>query len=142
MKTYMAKKDEVKRAYFVADASGKVLGHLATKVATILSGKHKPIYTPHVDTGDFVTVLNADKVCVTGKKRFDKIYRRYSGYQSGLKEINFDTLIKRKPKEIIRLAVKNMLPKSKLGKKMLNKLKLYIASEKPSLPKNIKTIAI
>lgn len=142
MKTYMAKNEEVKREYFIADAHGKVLGRLATRIATVLSGKHKPIYTPHIDTGDYVIVLNADKIRVTGKRQFDKIYRRYSGYPSGLKEVNFDTLLKRKPRDIIRLAVKNMLPKSKLGKKMLKKLKLYIASEKPSLPRKTKEIVI
>jgi large subunit ribosomal protein L13 len=142
MKTYMAKKNEVKRNYFIADANGKVLGRLATKVATILRGKHKPLYTPHVDTGDYVIILNADKIRVTGEKRFNKVYRRYSGYPSGLKEVNFDTQLQKRPKDIIRHAVKNMLPKSKLGKRMLKKLKLYMASEKPSLPKNIKEIAI
>ena len=138
----MVKKGDVKREYFVADARGKVLGRLATKVATLLSGKHKPIYTPHVDTGDYIIVVNADKVHITGKKRSDKIYKRYSGYPSGLKEINLETLLKRKPKDIIRLAVKNMLPKSKLGRKMLKKLKLYTASEKPKLPKNVKEMAM
>lgn len=142
MKTYMAKKEDVKREWFVADARGKVLGRLATRVATILSGKHKPMYTPHVDTGDYVIVLNADRIHVTGKKKTDKIYMRYSGYPSGLKKMNFETLLKRKPKDILGLAVKNMLPKSKLGKKMFKKLKLYIASEKPNLPKGIKEIKI
>lgn len=142
MKTYMAKTKEVKRKYFVANARDKVLGRLATRIATVLSGKHKPIYTPHVDTGDYVIVLNADRIRVSGKKLFDKIYKSYSGYPSGLKEINLETLLKRKPKDVVRLAVKNMLPKSKLGKKMLKKLKLYIASEKPALPKETKEIVI
>ena len=142
MKTYMAKEKDIKRHYFVADAHDKVLGRLATRVATVLSGKHKPIYTPHVDTGDYVIVLNADKVRVTGKKMSDKIYKRYSGYPGGLKEIKFETLLDRHPKDIIRLAVKNMLPKSKLGKKMIKKLQLYIASEKPNLPKNAKEMAV
>lgn len=142
MKTYMAKKEDVLRAWFVADADGKVLGRLATRVATILAGKHKPIYTPHVDTGDYVIVLNADRIRVTGKRRTDKIYRRYSGYPGGLKEMNFETLLERKPKEIVKLAVKNMLPKSKLGRKMFKKLKLYTASEKPNLPKGAKEMAL
>jgi len=142
MKTYTAKKEDIKREYFIADANDKVLGRLATKIATILSGKHKAIYTPHVDTGDCIIVLNTDKIRLTGKKRFGKIYRRYSGYPDGLKEIDFDTLIKRKPKDIVRLAVKNMLPKSKLGRKMLKKLRLYISTEKPSLPKSAKSIEI
>ena len=142
MKTYMAKEKDVKKQYFVADASGKILGRLATKVATVLSGKHKPMYTPHVDTGDYVIVLNTDKILVTGRKRTDKIYRRYSGYPSGLKEMNFETLFNHKPKDIVRLAVKNMLPKNKLGKRMLGKLSLYVASEKPNLPKKVKKIEI
>jgi len=142
MKTYMAKKGEIKRQWFVADANEKVLGRVATRVAVILSGKHKPTYTPHVDTGDFVIVLNADRVRVTGKRRTDKIYRTYSGYPGGLKEMNFETLMQRKPKEAVKLAVKNMLPKSKLGKKMFKKLRLYTQSEKPNVPKGAKEIAI
>jgi len=142
MKTYMAKREEIKREYFVTDAEDKVIGRLATKAAIILSGKHKSIYTPHVDTGDYIIVLNADKIRVTGKKLFDKIYKRYSGYPGGLKQINFNTMLKRKPKDIIRLAVKNMLPKNKLGKKMLKRLKLYVASEKTNIPKTAKEITI
>jgi len=142
MKTYIAKNEEIKRKTFIVNAEDKVLGRFATKVATTLSGKNKPIYTPHVDTGDYVIVINADKVRVTGKKRDEKMYQRYSGYPSGLKEMNFATVLERRPKDIIRLAVKNMLPKSKLGKKILKKLTLYITSEKPSLPKSAKEIAI
>ncbi|MEA3305708.1 MAG: 50S ribosomal protein L13 [Candidatus Omnitrophota bacterium] len=142
MKTYAAKSKEVKRNYFVANADGKVLGRLAARVAVILSGKHKPVYTPHVDTGDYVVIINADKVKVTGKKAVDKIYRRYSGYPGGLKELNFETLLKKRPRDIIRLAVKNMLPKNKLARKMLRKLKLYVASEKPVLPKKAKQVTI
>ena len=142
MQTYMAKNEDVKRKFFVADANDKILGRLATKIATILSGKHKPIYTPHVDTGDYVIVVNADKIRVTGKKRTEKTYDSYSGYPSGLRRLDFETFIKRKPKDVVRLAVKNMLPKSKLGKKMLKKLKLYTASEKPNVPKVAKEIAV
>jgi large subunit ribosomal protein L13 len=119
-----------------------VLGRLATKIATILSGKHKPIYTPHIDTGDYVIVLNADKIRLTGKKRFSKIYKRYSGYPGGLRIIDFDTLLKKRPKDIVRLAVKNMLPKNRLGRKMIKKLQLYIAAEKPGLPKSAKAITL
>ncbi len=142
MKTYMAKKGEIKKEWFVADADGKVLGRLATRVATVLCGKHKPAYTPHVDTGDFVIVLNADRIRVTGKRRTDKIYRTYSGYPGGQKEMNFETLMQKKPKEAVSLAVQRMLPKSKLGRKMFKKLKLYTASEKPNVPKNAIEIAI
>ena len=142
MKTYMAKKGEIKRAWFVANADGAVLGRLATRVATILTGKHKPVYTPHVDTGDYVIILNADKIHVTGNRRTDKMYSRYSGYPGGLRRINFETLMQHKPKEVVRLAVKNMLPKSKLGKDMFKKLKLYKASEKPNVPKGAKEMKI
>ena len=138
----MVKNSEVKRKLFVADAKDMVLGRLATRIATVLSGKHKPIYTPNVDTGDYVIVVNADKIRVTGKKRTEKTYQSYSGYPGGLKELDFDTTMKRKPREIVRLAVKNMLPKSKLGKKMLKKLRLYVSSEKPKLPKGAKEIVI
>ena len=142
MNTYSAKAKDVKRDYFVANAEGKILGRLATRIATILAGKHKVIYTPHVDTGDFVIVLNADRIKVTGKKPTEKIYARYSGYPSGLREWNFEKMLQRKPKDIVRLAVKRMLPHNRLGEKMLRKLRLYIASEKPELPKKAKEITI
>jgi large subunit ribosomal protein L13 len=140
MNTYSAKAKDVKRDYFVANAEGKVLGRLATRIASILAGKHKVIYTPHVDTGDFVIVVNADKIKVTGKKSTEKIYASYSGYPGGLKERNFETMLARKPKDIMRLAVKRMLPHTRLGEKMLRKLRLYTASEKPELPKKAKEI--
>ncbi len=142
MKTYMAKKDEIERNFYVADADSKVLGRLATRIATILSGKHKPCYTPHVDLGDYVIVLNADKVRLTGKKALVKTYARYSGYPGGYKEVPFATMQSRKPKEIVRLAVKRMLPKNRLGTKMLRKLKLYTTSENPSVPKGAKEIRV
>ena len=140
MKSFLEKNETVQRNWRVIDADGAVLGRLAVKVAMTLMGKDKPTYTPHVDTGDRVIVLNADKIRVTGNKLADKMYKRYSGYPSGLKEVNLATLLERKPKDVLMLAVKNMLPKSKLGKKMLKKLKLYIASEKPNLPKSAKEI--
>lgn len=142
MNTYSAKAKDVKKEYFIANADGKILGRLASRIAAILAGKHKPIYTPHVDTGDFVIVLNADKIKVTGKKATEKIYSSYSGYPGGLKETNFDTMLKRKPKDIIRLAVKRMLPHSRLGEKMLRKMSLYTAAEKPALPKIAKDVTI
>jgi len=142
MNTYSAKVKDVKRDYFVANADGKILGRLATRIAAILAGKHKVIYTPHVDTGDFVIVLNADRIKVTGKKPVEKIYARYSGYPGGLREWNFEKMLTRKPKDIIRLAVKRMLPHTRLGDKMLRKLRLYRASEKPELPKKAKEITI
>jgi len=142
MKTRLVKDKEVKRNTLVADADNKILGRLATRLAVVLSGKHKTIYTPNTDTGDYVVVLNADKVRVSGNKGAAKIYRTYSGYPSGLKESSFEELMEKKPRDIIRIAVKNMLPKSKLGRRMLKKMRLYVSSEKPNLPKNAKAIKI
>lgn len=140
--TYSAKAKDVKRGYFIANADGKVLGRLASRIAAVLAGKHKAIYTPHVDTGDYVIVVNADKIKVTGKKAEEKIYASYSGYPGGLKETNFNTMLKRKPKDIMRLAVQRMLPHNRLGEKMIRKMRLYVAAEKPELPKNAKAITL
>ncbi len=129
MKTYMAKPEEVVRKWYLIDAKGKVLGRLATRIAMILKGKTKAIYTPHVDTGDQVVVINASEVAVTGRKLEQKLYRRYSGYPGGLKEENLETMLKRKPEEVIMRAVKGMLPHNKLGRKMLKKLKVYKGPE-------------
>jgi large subunit ribosomal protein L13 len=125
MTTYSAKPDSVKRDWYVVDASGKVLGRLATEIARRLRGKHKPEFTPNVDTGDYVVVINANKVQVTGKKGTDKMYYRYSGYQSGLKVASVNELRARKPQRIIEEAVRGMLPKTPLGRAMLRKLKVY-----------------
>lgn len=125
MTTYSAKPASVKRDWYVVDASGKVLGRLATEVARRLRGKHKPEFTPNVDTGDYVVVINASKVQVTGKKGTDKKYYRYSGYQSGLKVASVNELRARKPQRIIEEAVRGMLPKTPLGRAMLRKLKVY-----------------
>ncbi len=125
MTTYSAKPDSVKRDWYVVDASGKVLGRLATEVARRLRGKHKPEFTPNVDTGDYIVVINASKVQVTGKKGTDKKYYRYSGYQSGLKVASVNELRARKPQRIIEEAVRGMLPKTPLGRAMLRKLKVY-----------------
>ncbi len=129
MKTFSAKPAEVTRDWFVIDAAGKTLGRMATEIALRLRGKHKPEYTPHVDTGDYIVVINAEKVVVTGKKTTDKIYRSYSGYVGGLKEISFDKLQQRAPERIVELAVKGMLPKNPLGRAMYRKLKVYAGSE-------------
>lgn len=129
MKTFSAKPAEVTRDWFVVDAAGKTLGRMATEIALRLRGKHKPEYTPHVDTGDYIVVINAEKVVVTGKKTTDKIYRSYTGYIGGLKEISFDKLQQRAPERIIELAVKGMLPKNPLGRAMYRKLKVYAGSE-------------
>jgi len=131
MKTYLAKKGEVERKWYVVDASDKIVGRLATKIATILRGKHKPVYTPHVDTGDFVIVVNAEKIKFTGTKLEKKIYYRHTGYIGGLKETPAKKMLEKKPEEIIRLAVKGMLPKGRLGRRLLKKLKVYRGSEHP-----------
>ena len=131
MKTFSAKKEETQHDWVLIDADGKTLGHLATQIAHRLRGKHKPTFTPHVDTGDFIVVINSEKVRLTGKKLSDKKYYNYSGYPGGLKEINAETLLKKKPTEILRRAVKGMLPKNKLGRAIINKLKLYAGSNHP-----------
>jgi len=129
MGTYSAKPSEVKRDWFVVDAEGKALGRLASEIASRLRGKHKPIYTPHIDTGDYIVVINADKVAVTGKKFTDKIYYKHTGFIGNLKSISFDKLQAKAPERIIELAVKGMLPKGPLGREMYRKLKVYAGPE-------------
>ena len=131
MKTYSAKESDVKREWFIVDAQGKVLGRVASEVARRLRGKHKPIYTPHVDTGDFVVVVNADKISLTGKKLTDKIYYRHSGYPGGLTSTPAGKMLKEKPERLLHLAVRGMLPKNSLGRRMLKKLKVYTGEEHP-----------
>lgn len=131
MKTYQAKKEEVEHQWYLVDAEGKVLGRLATELAKILRGKNKPIYTPHVDTGDFVIVVNAGKVALTGKKMKDKIYYHHTGYPGGIREMTAEKLLAKKPTEMIRIAVKGMLPKNSLGRQMIQKLKLYAGAKHP-----------
>ncbi len=128
MKTYMANSNTVERKWYVVDAKGKTLGRLSSEIAKILRGKHKPTYTPHVDTGDFVIVINAEQVAITGNKAEQKLYRSHSKYPGGLKEITFDQLMDKKPTEAIMQAVKGMLPKNSLGRQMLKKLKVYAGS--------------
>jgi large subunit ribosomal protein L13 len=125
MRTYSAKPHAVNHDWFVVDATGKTLGRLASEVARRLRGKHKPEYTPHVDTGDYIIVVNADKVQVTGNKATDKMYHHHTGYIGNLKSINFEKLQERKPGRVIELAVKGMLPKNTLGRAMYRKLKVY-----------------
>ncbi|MDH3311069.1 MAG: 50S ribosomal protein L13 [Gammaproteobacteria bacterium] len=125
MKTFSAKKETVKRDWYVIDATGKVLGRVATEVARRLRGKHKAEYTPHVDTGDYIIIINAGKLQVTGKKSRDKIYNRYSGYQGGLKASSFQDMMKKSPAKVIETAVRGMLPKNPLGRQMFRKLKVY-----------------
>ncbi len=131
MKTFSAKPDSVQRDWYVVDATGKTLGRLASEIATRLRGKHKPEYTPHVDTGDYIVVVNAEKVHVTGNKASDKIYYRHSGFPGGLKTTNFQMLIEKQPQRAIELAVKGMMPRNPLGRAMLGKLKVYAGSEHP-----------
>jgi large subunit ribosomal protein L13 len=128
-KTYLAKKEDIKRIWYLVDAKDKILGRLAAKVAVILRGKHKAIFTPNIDTGDGVIVINASKIRVTGRKLRDKVYRRYSGYPGGLKEIPLEVLLEKKPEVVIRLAVRRMLPGGPLGRDMLKKLKVYPAQK-------------
>jgi len=129
--SFIAKPQEVVHKWFVIDAEGKTLGRLASEVASILRGKKKPIYTPHVDTGDYVIVINAELVEVTGKKRQEKIYKRHTGYPGGLREITFEKLQAKNPEEIIRHAVKGMMPDGRLGRQMFKKLKIYAGAEHP-----------
>ncbi len=131
MKTTLLNKKDVKRKYFLLDAEGKILGRFATQVALILSGKRKVSHTPSVDDGDFAIVVNAAKVAVTGRKLEDKTYKRYTGYPSGLRTKNLETLLETKPTEAVRHAVKGMLPKNKLGSRMITRLKIYAGPEHP-----------
>ncbi|MCT4597424.1 MAG: 50S ribosomal protein L13 [Vallitalea sp.] len=129
MKTFMPKADAIDRKWYVVDAEGQTLGRLSSEVAKVLIGKNKPIYTPHVDTGDHVVIINADKVVLTGKKLDQKLYRYHTGHPGGLKEIKYKDMMKNKPEEVVMHAVKGMLPKNKLGRKMLKKLRVYRGSE-------------
>ncbi|GMV66235.1 MAG: 50S ribosomal protein L13 [Candidatus Omnitrophica bacterium] len=127
-KTHYTKPDEVDQQWYVVDAAGKVLGRLATEIARVLRGKHKPTFSPSVDTGDFVIVLNADQVVLTGRKADAKVYRTYSGYPGGLKEIPYRLMLQKHPERIIEAAVKGMLPKNRLGRAQMRKLKVYNGS--------------
>ena len=127
----MAKANEVERKWYVIDAEGKVLGRLASEIASVLRGKRKPIFTPHVDCGDFVIVINADKVVLTGDKLNQKIHAYHTGYPGGRKEVVYAEMMAKRPEKVIELAVKGMLPKSRLGKQMIKKLKVYAGAEHP-----------
>lgn len=129
--TYMATPADMQRQWYVVDASGQTLGRLAAKVAAVLRGKHKPTFTPHIDSGDFVIVVNADKIQLTGKKMDDKIYFRHTGYLGGVKQFSARWMIANRPARVIELAVKGMLPKNRLGRKMFRKLKVYAGPEHP-----------
>jgi large subunit ribosomal protein L13 len=131
MKTYSAKSGEVNQEWFVVDATDKTLGRLASEIALRLRGKHKPEYTPHIDTGDYIVVVNAEKVRVTGAKSTDKMYHHHTGYPGGLKSYSFEKLIERAPERVLQRAVKGMLPRNPLGRAMFKKLKVYSGSEHP-----------
>ena len=133
MKTYSVKKSDIERQWHVIDASGKVLGRLATQVAGLLMGKHKPMFSRHLDTGDFVVVINADKVRLTGNKARQKVYYRHSGYPGGLKSVSFEKMMQTHPTRIIEHAVKGMLPHNRLGASMMKKLKVYTGDSHPHL---------
>lgn len=131
MRTFTAKTKDIEREWFVVDAEGQTLGRLASRIAPILRGKHKPIYTPHMDCGDYVIVINADKVRVTGRKLDQKMYYRHSGYPGGLKSISLRDQLAKHPERVIEAAVKGMLPKNKLGRRMFKKLKVYTGDSHP-----------
>ena len=142
MKTYSAKPHEVEQNWLLVDADGQTLGRMASGIATRLRGKHKAEYTPHVDTGDYVVVINAEKVKVTGNKATDKIYHSHSGYPGGLKSISFETLQERSPEKVIKLAVKGMLPRTPLGRAMFKKLKVYAGTDHPHGAQQPKTVTL
>ncbi len=142
MKTFVAKEQEVHKKWYLVDAEDKILGRLATQIATRLRGKHKPIFTPHADTGDFVVVVNAEKVALSGKKWDKKIYYRHSGYIGGLKEISARKLLEKKPEDVLRFAVRGMLPKNSLGRRQLKKLKIYVGPENPHEAQQLEALEI
>ncbi|HJL81892.1 MAG TPA: 50S ribosomal protein L13 [Gammaproteobacteria bacterium] len=129
MKTFSAKHDEVERHWYLVDATNKTLGRLSTEIASRLRGKHKPIYTPHVDTGDYIVVVNASKIRVTGNKMTDKVYYKHSGYIGNMKSMNLETMLEKNPERVIMKSVKGMLPKNKLGNAMLKKLRVFAGPE-------------
>ena len=140
--TYSAKRSDNQENWLIVDAEGKVLGRLASEVAARLRGKHKPLYTPHVDVGDWVIVINADKIKLTGRKWDNKTYYRHSGYMGGLTETNARELMEKKPEDIVRFAVKGMLPKNRLGRQIFKKLKVYAGAEHPHEAQNPKVLEL
>lgn len=142
MKTYSAKAESVERDWYIVDAADKTLGRLATEVASRLRGKHKPEYTPHVDTGDYIVIINAEKVTVTGNKATKKIYYSHTGYPGGIKDITFEKLMEKAPERVLQSAVKGMLPKGPLGREMFRKLKIYVGSEHPHAAQQPQTLEL
>jgi large subunit ribosomal protein L13 len=131
VKTYATKQSDIERKWYVVDAQGQTLGRLATQVARILIGKHKPIFSPNVDTGDFVIIVNAEKINVTGKKLTDKMYYRHSGYPGGITKLTLQDMLRTHPERVLELAVRNMLPRNRLGRQIIRKLKVYAGAEHP-----------
>ena len=142
MKSYMARPLEVERKWYVVDAEGKHLGRLATEIVRVLRGKNKPQYTPHVDVGDFVIVVNVDRVAVTGRKAEQRVYRRHSGYPGGMKETSYEQMLARKPTEILRKAVYGMMPKTRLARRQFKKLKIYAGPEHPHSAQDPQTLEV
>ena len=142
MKTFTPKQSDLKRAWWIVDADGQVLGRLAAEVAKVLRGKHKPIFAPHLDTGDYVVVVNASKIRLTGKKLQQKMYARHSGYPGGLRVQNYEELLAKRPSMAIELAVKGMLPHNRLGRAMVKKLKVYDGAEHPHSSQGPKVLAL
>ncbi len=142
MKTFFAKEEEVVKQWFLVNAENKPLGRIATEIAVRLRGKHKPIFTPHADTGDFIVVVNAEKVTLSGRKWDKKIYYRHTGYIGGLKEISARKLLEKKPEDLLRFAVRGMLPKNSLGRRQLKKLKIYTGTEHPHQAQQLKELEI
>jgi large subunit ribosomal protein L13 len=142
MKTYFPKTGDIVKNWYVVDADGVILGRLAAKVAVVLRGKNKPTFTPHTDVGDFVVVVNAEKVKLTGNKLLQKIYQRHTGYPGGIKVVNAKTLLDKKPEEVIISAVRGMIPKNSLGRQMLKKLKVYRGNEHPHKAQMPKELAV
>ena len=142
MKTYVPKQNEIQRQWYIVDAEGQVLGRMATRIADVLRGKHKPSFTPNMDTGDFIVVVNAEKVVVTGKKAVQKTYQTYSGYPGGLTEKSYATVMAKHPDRIIRLAVRRMIPKNKLGRQIIKKLKIYAGPDHPHEAQQPQTLSI
>ena len=142
MKTYSARKEDIARDWYLVDAEGKALGRLAAEIAKRLRGKHKPVYTPHIDTGDFIVVVNADKVVLTGKKLTDKIYYHHTGYPGGLKSVTAGKMLEEKPEDLLTGAVRGMLPKNSLGRQMLKKLKVYRGDRHPHKAQMVKLLEV
>lgn len=142
MKTYVAKAGSVEQKWYMVDASGKTLGRLASQLAARLRGKHKAEFTPNADTGDYFVIVNAEKIAVTGNKTQDKMYHHHTGYIGGIKSVNFSDMIQRTPERVLEIAVKGMMPKGPLGRKMLSKLKVYAGSEHPHQAQQLQPIEI